>query len=297
MFDDPLVFSVRDAVEAGRSRFALRRVGMRTPYTGVRSLAVQPLSADLRGRVAEYAPRLREGQFFSHETALGLLGVPLPPYPWLPGIHVSAHRPQREPRVRGIRGHRLQTRERAVSFTPEGWPVEHPVRAWRQCATLWSMDDLVAAADFLFTDAHPRVEVEELRAEIERMGDTAGRALTRALAQSRRGPRSPAETRLRLVLARNGLPAAEISWVLREANGAFVAELDLAYPDWKIAVEYDGRVHAEDLRQFARDADRWDAIRARGWQHVRVLAHHLRGNGEPAVRKVREALRRAGWQG
>lgn len=297
MSDDTPIFSVRDAVATGRSRFALRRVGMRVPYTGVRSLAVRPPLTDLRGRAAEYAPRLHEGQFFSHETALGLLGAPLPAYPWVPGIHVSAHRPQREPRVRGIRGHRLQTRERAVSFTSEGWPVEHPVRAWRQCATLWSIDDLVAAADFLLTDAHPRVEVEDLRAEIERMGDTAGRALARALAQSRRGPRSPAETRLRLVLARNGLPAPEISWVLRDARGAFVAELDLAYPDWRIAAEYDGRVHAEDVRQFARDADRWDAIRACGWQHVRILAHHMRENGRPAVRKVREALRRAGWRG
>lgn len=296
MVDDALIFSVRDAVASGRSRFALRHVGMRMPYSGVRSTAPPAPPDDLRARVAEYAPRLREGQFFSHETALGLLGVPLPPFPRLPGIHVSAHRPRREPRIGGVRGHRLQTRDAATAHTPEGWPVEDPVRAWRQCATLWRIDDLVAAADFLLTELRPRVDADDLRAEIDRMGDSGGKALARALALSRHGPRSAAETRLRLLLVRNGLPEPEISWVLRDTEDRFVAELDLAYPRWKVGAEYDGRVHAEDMRQFARDADRWDAIRASGWEHVRILFHHMRSDGAPAIRKVREALERAGWR-
>ena len=129
------------------------------------------------------------------------------------------------------------------------------------------------------------------------MGDTSGRVLTRALALSRHGPRSASETRLRLLLLRNGLPEPEISWVLRDAHGRFVAELDLAYPSWKVGPEYDGRVHAEDMRQFARDADRWDAIRDCGWEHVRILHHHMRGDGALAVGKVRAALTRAGWRG
>ncbi|WP_128216423.1 hypothetical protein [Microbacterium enclense] len=296
MVDELRIFSVRDAIAAGRSRFALRRVGVRTPYRGIRSSAGTPASDDLQARAAEYVPRLRIGQFFSHETALALLGAPLPPYPYVPGIHVSAHRPAREPRVPGIHGHRLQTRSPAVLSTSQGWPVEHPVRAWRQCGTLWRLDDLVAAADFLLTDARPRIEADELATEIARMGDTRGGVLTRALGLSRYGPRSPSETRLRLLLIRHGLPEPEISWVLRDANGVFVAELDLAYPSWKVAAEYDGRVHAEDMRQFARDADRWDAIRECGWQHVRILFHHMRGDGAVAVGKVREALRCAGWR-
>ncbi|MDQ1073797.1 MULTISPECIES: hypothetical protein [Microbacterium] len=296
MVDEPRIFSVRDAVASGRSRFALRHVGVRAPYSGVRSSAAPPAVDDLEARAAEYVPLLRSGQFFSHETALGLLGVPLPPFPFVPGIHVSAHRPVREPRVNGILGHRLQARDAATLLTRRGWPVEHPVRAWRQCGTLWRIDDLVAAADFLLTDAVPRIEADELAAEIARMGDTRKLLLTRALSLSRFGPRSASETRLRLLLIRHSLPEPEISVVLRDASGTFVAELDLAYPSWRVAVEYDGRVHAEDMRQFARDADRWDAIRECGWEHVRILFHHTRGDGAVAVRKVREALRRAGWQ-
>ncbi|MEX0152619.1 hypothetical protein [Microbacterium sp. LMI1-1-1.1] len=297
MSDVPQIFSVRDAMAHGRSRFALRHVGLRSPHSGIRSSAPPPGRRDLRARAAEYAPRLRKGQFFSHETALALLGAPVPRPPHVVGLHVSAHRPRREPRVPGIHGHRLQTREPTLWHTPEGWPVEDPVRAWRQSASLWEIDDLVAAADFLLTEMRPVIDADDLRAEIEMMGDTRRHALRRALSLSRHGPRSASETHLRLLLVRNGLPEPEISWILRDVAGRFVAELDLAYPLWKVATEYDGRVHAEDLRQFARDADRWDAIRACGWDHVRILSHHMRGGGRRAVQKVRDALRRAGWSG
>ena len=47
--------------------------------------------------------------------------------------------------------------------------------------------------------------------------------------------------------------------------------------------------------QFAKDADRWDRIRAEGWDHVRILNHHMAGGRAAAVRKVRDALLRAGW--
>ena len=95
---------------------------------------------------------------------------------------------------------------------------------------------------------------------------------------------------------RAGLPEPEVNWVLRDGSGARVAELDLAYPRWRVAPEYDGRVHADNPAQFAKDADRWDLIRALGWDHVRVLNHHLRERGRPAVTKVRDALLRAGWR-
>ncbi len=173
--------------------------------------------------------------------------------------------------------------------------TEHPVRAWRQCGTLWRLDDLVAAGDFLISGPSPLATIDELRAEVELMGDVRG-TLRRALAVVRVGPRSPRETRLRLTLVRAGLPEPDISWVLRDVSGDFVAELDLAYPRWRVATEYDGRVHAEDATQFAKDADRWDRIRAEGWDHVRILSHHLAGSGTVAARKVRDALIRAGWR-
>ena len=293
--DLPPFFSVADALARGVTRGRLNRDDLRRPYYGVRAVRAHPEALDVRARCAEYAPRLKPWQFFSHETALELAGVPMPEWPYRPAIHVSAHRPAREPRVTGVQGHRLQLRQPATWSDGAGLPIEHPVRAWRQAATLWSLDDLVAAGDFLVSGNRPLATVAELRAEVALMGDTRARLLRRALSHVRPGVRSSRETRLRLRIARAGLPEPEINWVLRDARGRHVAELDLAYPIWRVGVEYDGRVHSEDAAQFAKDADRWDRIREHGWDHVRILNHHMRGSGELAVRKVAEALTRAGW--
>ena len=252
-------------------------------------------ATDLLARSREYAPRLRPGQFFSHETALAAYHVPMPEFPYEPRLHVSAHRPAREPRVRGVVGHRLQLREPAWSVTPDGIPIEHPVRAWRQAATIWPHDALIAAAEHMI---HPRngiADFDDLVEEVETMGDVRRGILHSALASVRGGVESPRETRFRLLLVRAGLPEPVPGWTLTNEHGRFIARLDLAYRRWRVAPEYDGRQHAENTGQFQRDADRWNAIREEGWTLVRVLNHHLEGNGSAAVAMVRRALIAAGW--
>lgn len=293
----PSRFTVAEARQAGVSRARLRVQSLRVPFHGVRVAlsGAADHTDDLLASCLDYAPRLRPWQFLSHETALALVGVPMPEWPYRPALHVSAHRPAREPRVAGATGHRLQLREPATLHDAHGLPIEHPVRAWRQAGTLWSLGDLVAAGDFLISGQKPLATVAELRAEVDALGDVRG-ILRHALTLVRVGVRSPRETKLRLALRRAGLPEPDVAWILRASDGAFVAELDLAYPRWGLAVEYDGRVHAEDLLQFQKDADRWDRIRATGWEHVRVLNHHLAGSGAVAVAKVRDGLIRCGWR-
>ncbi|MCC4909705.1 hypothetical protein [Microbacterium sp. cx-59] len=294
--DLPSYFSVTDARERGLGWARVRRSDLRAPYSGIRARIVDPVGTSLSERCAEYAPRLADWQFFSHETALGLHGAPMPEWPYRPELHVSAHRPTREPRVPGIRGHRLQLREPATQAGIRGLPVEHPVRAWRQAGTTWRLDDLIAAGDYLVSGARPLASIAELAEEIEVMGDLRSRLLSRALSEIRVGVRSARETKLRLVLVRGGLPVPEVNWVLRDRAGRAVAELDLAFPRWRVAAEYDGRVHEMDSSQFAKDSDRWDRVRAQGWQHVRVMNHHMSGGAQLAVAKVRRALVDAGWR-
>lgn len=273
----------------------MRSSDLAAPFHGVRSRAVSDVHT-IADRCRAYAPRLAPGQFFSHETVFALRGLSTPEWPHVPAIHVSAHRPAREPRTSGVVGHRLQTRESAIEVGPFGMPVENAVRAWRQCGRLWRLDDLVAGADALLAGRNPLASIEELEAEVALMGDVRGGILRRALALARPGVRSPRETRLRLLLVRRGLPEPQVNTDIFSPRGEFVAEIDLAFEQWRVAVEYDGRVHAEDPRQFARDADRWAAIRDAGWDHVRILSHHLRDGGAPAVVMVRSALIRAGWR-
>ena len=127
------------------------------------------------------------------------------------------------------------------------------------------------------------------------MGDP-GHRLTRALPQARVGSDSPRETTLRLRIIRAGLPEPALSFEVFDARGTFIARLDGAYPRFGIALEYDGRVHAFDVVQFEKDAYRWRALEAAGWQVVRIVNKDLAGNGARAIEVVRTALIAAGWR-
>ncbi|PTT20335.1 hypothetical protein DBR36_05970 [Microbacterium sp. HMWF026] len=293
--DLPELFHVSDALQRGATRGRLRASDLAAPFNGVRSRSLGE-GTDILDRCRAYAPRLAPGQFFSHETVFALRNLSTPEWPYVPRLHVSTHRPAREPRTRGIVGHRLQARETAVEIGPGGLPIENAVRAWRQCGRLWRLDDLVAGADALLGGPRPMASVADLEAEVAVMGDVRDGILRRSLALARPGVRSPRETHLRLLLVRHGFPEPEVNVDIFSTRGDFVAEIDLAFEMWRVAVEYDGRVHATDPRQFERDADRWAAIRDAGWNHIRILSHHLRDGGEPAVAMVRAALMRAGWR-
>lgn len=286
-------FSVGAARAMGVTAGRLDASDLEIPFRGVR-IPRGASPPDIAERCAQYAPRLRPWQFFSHDTALARFGAPLPLGSDPLVLHVSAHRPNREPRAEGVVGHRLGERSPAV-WAVGGIPFEHPARAWRHVGAAWQHDDLVAAGDYI-VGRGGLVTLDQLVDEVE-LHATRGRSrLIRALSGIRPGSESSEETRLRLVLQRAGLPEPELNPELRQASGVFIARLDLAYRRWRVAVEYDGRQHAFDDAQFARDADRWHAIRASGWEHVRILRHHLRGDGRRAVDMVRSALLRAGWR-
>lgn len=244
--------------------------------------------------IKDLLPAFTPHQFASHDSGLALLGTPLP---FTAGprrdVHVSVRRPHPRPERKGVIGHRLQEREPA-RWLAQGVPVEHPARMWRQTAALWDLDELIAAGDYLIHPRNRLITIEDLRQEVREAGDVRG-LLTAALAEIRIGAESPEETRLRLTLTRAGLPEPVLNHNLNDERGIFVARLDLAYPKYRVAAEYDGRGHATGS-QFASDADRWDAIRAQGWQHVRVLSHHVRPDPQVAVDKVSRALFDAGWR-
>ena len=298
-------FNIADGRAAGLTRGVLAGPRYAAPYYGVRQLRVNSepdadaparrrppdVRAQLWRSCRQYAVRMHPAHFFSHDTALALVGAPLPTG-WRPALHVSVHRPANCAHVRGVLGHRLQDRTPAF-IRRDGLMVENPVRAWVQAADLWLDDDLIAAADFLVLPRRRLATIDELRAEALTM---RRRRLEHLLDEVRQGSESSQETRLRLALVRAGLPEPELNMPLFSSTGQFIARLDQMYRRYRVAVEYDGRQHAEDTGQFQRDADRWAAIRDAGWELVRILHHHMGDQGSVAVEKVRRALLRAGWR-
>jgi hypothetical protein len=84
---------------------------------------------------------------------------------------------------------------------------------------------------------------------------------------------SPPETRLRLVMLRAGLPTPVAQFRVFDDDG-FIARVDFAYPELKIAIEYDGLWHSEP-GQFARDRRRLNRLADAGWRVIFVTAADL----------------------
>jgi len=281
-------FTVREAYQLDVARDRLLARDLSAPFHGVRARR-SPLC--VRERCTAYAPRLTSAQFFSHETAAALWDMPLPvAHPAL--LHVSAIAPAREPRTAGVIGHRLTISPASLTLRG-GLPVPTPAETWAQLARSTTEDDLVAIGDHLLT--HGLADRDELAEACARLRRRGAVELTPALAALRPGAESPRESKVRRILVRGGLPEPELNWTLCDAKGTFVARLDMAYPDHLVAVEYDGRHHA-DVQQFRRDADRWPAIAAQGWILIRVVDHHLRDPERLIVAPTVRALRSRGWR-
>jgi very-short-patch-repair endonuclease len=289
-------FLRRDGLVRGIPRGQLDRANYVRPFHGVRVPRVSSQLADtedLLDSCRNYAPRLLPGQYFSHGTALALWGVPVPREKSLE-LHVSAHRPNQAPRTKGVLGHRLRAREVEVASL-HGIPVLTVAEAWVQVLGTWRHDDLVIAADRIVTSIEALATREELR-ELARTRRRVS-ASEKVLRDVRVGSESPQETRLRLRMLRAGLPEPELGYELFRTDGTFVARFVCAYPELRVAIEYDGRQHAHSTQQFERDADRWHEISAEGWILVRVLNHHLfNDDGQVAIARIKEALRQRGWR-
>ncbi|GAB3303055.1 hypothetical protein GCM10027451_07660 [Geodermatophilus aquaeductus] len=102
------------------------------------------------------------------------------------------------------------------------------------------------------------------------------------------------ESLLRYWLATSDLPPPEPQLPVCDRRGRVVAHADLGWRRYRVAVEYEGRQHA-DTGQFGRDVDRYSLMAADGWLVLRFAGRHLSG---PAVVVERSggALLSRGWR-
>lgn len=100
---------------------------------------------------------------------------------------------------------------------------------------------------------------------------------------------SPMETRSRLVLVLRGLPRPELQYKVYDELGEFVARLDMAYPQLKLAIEYDGRGHLTAWQQQA-DARRLNKLDECGWSVRRFTAPDVLRTPDTMAAQVREAI-------
>ena len=138
------------------------------------------------------------------------------------------------------------------------------------------MPELVAAGDFLVHWESPMVSIEVLADFVALHQPRRGVSVIRA-ALPRLSDRSESyrESILRVLILDAGLPQPEVNYEIRGVRGRVVARVDLAWPDEKVAVEYEGDHHRTDRVQWQRDLRRIEVLQDAGWRVVRVSADDL----------------------
>jgi hypothetical protein len=114
-----------------------------------------------------------------------------------------------------------------------------------------------------------------------------------ALAEERIGKPvsgSKKENRLRRLFDAAGLPQPRWQFVVRDADGSFVARPDFAYPAARLVIEFDGYSAHASRRQWERDRVRQNKIVALGWLPIRVTDRHLKAIPDDIVLIVRRRL-------
>jgi len=168
---------------------------------------------------------------------------------------------------REVRVHRSDVTDDDVLVDRRGVPVTGPWRTAWDVAAMESLPNAVAALDRL---AHEGVlDLGEFAAWVQdRRGKWRVTQVRRAVELADARAESPEESRVRVALVRAGL-LPEVQVEVFDDQRALIARVDLAFPELKIAIEYDGAHHFTD-QQVPRDNVRLARLRAAGWVVLRL---------------------------
>jgi hypothetical protein len=261
-----------DGVAVGRGVFVSRSVTL-----------------DLESRCRAWARALPADAAFSHGTAASFFEAPV----WVPPLPNVALTPRRVlPQWDGlvVHGRRLAPEDVVVH---RGLRLTSAAQTFLDLAAVLPPPDLVALGDALLRDGH--LTPDELTSRLGRADRVRGVVRARAcapllspLAMSR------PESVLRYWIIAAGLPAPQVQIPIRDRWSVVRAHADLGFEEWKVALEYEGRQHA-DADQFGRDIDRYSLMGAEGWLTLRFASRHL-GSSSIVVDRTRRALISRGWR-
>lgn len=169
-----------------------------------------------------------------------------------------------------------------------------PAAAFVQYCATARLIDAICAGDWL---AHRRhlsiIEVAELaRRDLWRPG---ARQALRVLRHLDAGARSLPESEIRALMIFAGLPVPEVN-VRLEVDGELLGIVDLLVRVVMLAVEYEGRQHAEDVRQFNRDIVRYAGFRRHGLEYLQIT-HEMRTRPRSLVMRVHARMVELGYDG
>jgi AbiEi antitoxin C-terminal domain len=254
-------------VGAGRlSRNELRSSAWRRLFHDVYVCACVPITHATRAVAA--AGTVLPGSVVTGRSAAVLWGVDAARAE--DEVEVTVPPGRTTPAVRGVRVRRRSLPADSIT-TRRGVRVTTPVATALDVAREPVLEDAVVLLDRLVHEAV--VDLTAVRAAAAAASGPGSRRARTAVALADGLAESPQETRLRLLLGRSALPAPVAQYTVRDDDG-FVARVDLAWPDRRVALEYEGRWHGE-RQNVARDRRRLNRLTAAGWTVVFVTAEDL----------------------
>ena len=192
--------------------------------------------------------------------------------------------------------HRILDLHPELAVEREGLRLTDPTRTIIDLGLVlkpWAVRDAMSRGltSRLFTVA----EVERLRDALGRKGRN-GTGIVRELLEQRSlagsGEESVLERRLLDLLDRAGIPLPAIQHEIWHA-GRFVARVDAAYPDARLAVEVDGYAAHASPDAFQRDRTRQNRLVALGWTVLRFTWDDVVRRPAHVAWEIRAALDRA----
>lgn len=179
--------------------------------------------------------------------------------------------------------HRVQSQQQGIRIAkslglpclegPWGGRIAHPVEALTRLSKLlapWRITacfDALISTQFVLPGCTTPVNFTREHVEqcLDRLPPTSHG--TSRMRRAWRDARSPCwsapETLTRLLIARAGLPAPQLNVQVTVAGHSFI--LDLAWPEARVALEYNGAVHAREVDQYRDEMYRLGLLRDAGW--------------------------------
>lgn len=222
---------------------------------------------------------------FTLSTALALLGIEPPRERTRlqdDVVYAAVHHESDRWRVKGVRFVTWPGSFETVVLQRGRFRCVHAVYVWAMYAARLSLQELVVLGDSMMRRNSRGIRIEDFIRLLQNLREEAQvrglrlprgfRSMSRAMRLMREHTDSSQETRLRLLLMRYGLGCPRINVPIRIPDSGRLFYLDMAYPEKKLAIEYDGTHHRD---QWLADCDRLKFIDEQGWQHIQVTAYDL----------------------
>ena len=168
--------------------------------------------------------------------------------------------------------------------TAPAWTAIEVARSLRRPRALATLDAALRSG------ACSRVELEQVvKQQSGRRGIVTVREL---LGIASPLAESPMESEARLVMIDGGLPLPELQYEVVDLTG-HTWRLDFAWPDYRVAAEYDGVDWHSGPEAFLRDRHRSGSLQDVRWTVVPIVAEDVRRRQRELVARIERRLARA----